>query len=143
MRVGLIHRNPVGVVLAAINLALWALFLVVRTPIAASDFARRDAIERAEKERAERSGEMSMSVVTDQPFVVFQRPVSVWGDVPMHVLMVANLPATFMAFIVNSALGFSHATSSLARTYVVGLVFFACATVQWLMIGFTFRRRRT
>jgi hypothetical protein len=143
MRTGLIHRNPIGVALAAINLALWALFLVVRPPIPASDFARRDAIERAERERAERSVGMSMSFVTDQPFVIFQRPVSVWGDVPMHVLMIANLSATIVAFILNGALDASHAISSLARTWITGFVFIACATAQWLMIGSAFRRRRT
>jgi hypothetical protein len=128
-----LRANKVGVSLATVNLLLWFVFLVVRSPISASRFREHDRLQRLAEERALRDYGMSMSIVSDQPFIVAQRPINAWGDASMHGLLLLELPA-FLAAALFDQLA-ANAMPSLVRTYIVAVIILVLSTAQWLVIG--------
>jgi hypothetical protein len=117
------------------HFAVWVVFIVVRAPIPAASFHEYDRARAQRMAEARRESGMVMSVVTDRPLIIAQRPISSWGDVSMHVALLANLPAAICTFATALALDQWASVPSLVESYLVAAVLLLASTFQWLAIG--------
>ena len=76
-----------------------------------------------------------MSIVSDKPILIAQRPISSWGDASMHIFLLVELPATIVALIVSEVLDESAVLPSLVESYITAAILIVGSTLQWLVLG--------